>query len=79
MLRGFKSFLWNVPVDDENHMMFFLFIAAHLPPEVGATVAEGVREARKYLAQLRPVDEVVARCSAAGNGGRTSRTDRTGC
>ena len=59
VLRGFKSFLWNVPVDDENHMMFFLFIAAHLPPDVGAIVAEGVRESRNYLAQLRPVDEVV--------------------
>ena len=42
VLRGFRSFLWNVPVDDENHMMFFLFIAAHLPPEVGARVAAGV-------------------------------------
>lgn len=59
VLRGFKSFLWNVPVDDENHMMFFLFIAAHLPPDVGANVAQGVRDSRNYLAQLRPVDEVV--------------------
>jgi 5,5'-dehydrodivanillate O-demethylase oxygenase subunit len=59
VLRGFKSFLWNVPVDDESHMMFFLFIAAHLDPEVGARVAAGVREGRKYLAQLRPVDEIV--------------------
>jgi 5,5'-dehydrodivanillate O-demethylase len=59
VLRGFKSFLWNVPVDDENHMMFFLFIAAHLPPDVGAMVAQGVRDSREYLAQLRPVDEVV--------------------
>lgn len=59
VLRGFKSFLWNVPVDDESHMMFFLFIAAHLPPEVGARVAAGVREGRKYLSQLRPVDEIV--------------------
>lgn len=59
VLRGFKSFLWNVPVDDESHMMFFLFIAAHLPPEVGARVAAGVRDGRKYLAQLRPVDEIV--------------------
>ncbi len=59
VLRGFKSFLWNVPVDDENHMMFFLFIAAHLPPDVGATVAQGVRDGREYLSQLRPVDEVV--------------------
>jgi 5,5'-dehydrodivanillate O-demethylase len=59
VLRGFKSFLWNVPVDDENHMMFFLFIAAHLPPDVGAMVARGVRESRDYLSQLRPVDEVV--------------------
>ena len=47
VLRGFKSFLWNVPVDDENHMMFFLFIAAHLPPDVGAMVAQGVRDGRE--------------------------------
>ena len=59
VLRGFKSFLWNVPVDDENHMMFFLFIAAHLPPDVGARVAAGVREARKYLDSLPPVEQVV--------------------
>jgi 5,5'-dehydrodivanillate O-demethylase oxygenase subunit len=59
VLRGFKSFLWNVPVDDESHMMFFLFIAAHLPPEVGARVAAGVREGRKYLSQLRPVEDIV--------------------
>jgi 5,5'-dehydrodivanillate O-demethylase len=59
VLRGFKSFLWNVPVDDENHMMFFLFIAAHLPPDVGAMVAQGVRDSREYLSELRPVDEVV--------------------
>ncbi|WND57712.1 Rieske 2Fe-2S domain-containing protein [Mycolicibacterium sp. jd] len=59
VLRGFKSFLWNVPIDDENHMMFFLFIAAHLPPDVGARVAAGVREGRKYLSQLRPVDDII--------------------
>ena len=59
VLRGFKSFLWNVPIDDESHMMFFLFIAAHLPPEVGARVAAGVREARRYLSQLRPVEDIV--------------------
>ncbi len=59
VLRGFKSFLWNVPIDDENHMMFFLFIAAHLPPDIGAVVAQGVRDSREYLSQLRPVDEVV--------------------
>lgn len=59
MLRGFKSFLWNVPVDDVSHMMFFLFIAAHLSPEVGDSVAQGVRAARKYLAELPPVEEVV--------------------
>jgi 5,5'-dehydrodivanillate O-demethylase oxygenase subunit len=59
VLRGFKSFLWNVPVDDENHMMFFLFIAAHLTPETGAEVAGGMREVRKYLSELRPVDSVV--------------------
>ncbi len=60
VLRGFKSFLWNVPVDDESHMMFFLFIAAHLPPEVGARVAAGVKQARKYLAEQRPVEDIVA-------------------
>jgi 5,5'-dehydrodivanillate O-demethylase len=59
VLRGFKSFLWNVPVDDANHMMFFVFVAAHLPPDVGADVASGVREARKYLAQLTPVEDIV--------------------
>ncbi|ABM11839.1 Rieske 2Fe-2S domain-containing protein [Mycolicibacterium vanbaalenii] len=59
VLRGFKSFLWNVPIDDENHMMFFLFIAAHLPPDVGARLAAGVREGRKYLSQLRPVDDII--------------------
>jgi 5,5'-dehydrodivanillate O-demethylase len=59
MLRGFKSFLWNVPVDDVSHMMFFLFIAAHLEPEVGREVAGGVRSARKYLSELPPVEQVV--------------------
>lgn len=59
VLRGYKSFLWNVPIDDESHMMYFLFIAAHLSPEVGARVAAGVRNARKYLAGQRPVDEIV--------------------
>lgn len=59
VMRGFKSFLWNVPMDDENHMMFFLFIAAHLPPDVGARVAAGVRDARKYLTSLPPVEQVV--------------------
>lgn len=59
MLRGFKSFLWNVPVDDVSHKMFFLFIAAHLTPEVGESVAEGVRAARQYLSELPPVEEVV--------------------
>jgi 5,5'-dehydrodivanillate O-demethylase oxygenase subunit len=59
LLRGFSSFLWNVPVDDESHLMFFLFIAAHLSPEVGEQLAAGVHEGRKYLSQLPPVDEVV--------------------
>jgi 5,5'-dehydrodivanillate O-demethylase len=59
VMRGFKSFLWNVPMDDENHMMFFLFIAAHLSPDVGARVAAGVRDARKYLTSLPPVEQVV--------------------
>jgi 5,5'-dehydrodivanillate O-demethylase oxygenase subunit len=40
-------------------MMFFLFIAAHLPPDVGAKVAAGVRDARKYLTSLPPVEQVV--------------------
>jgi 5,5'-dehydrodivanillate O-demethylase len=59
MLRGFKSFLWNVPVDDASHKMFFLFIAAHLTPEVGESVAQGVRSGQKYLSELPPVEEVV--------------------
>jgi 5,5'-dehydrodivanillate O-demethylase oxygenase subunit len=59
MLRGFKSFLWNVPVDDVSHKMFFLFIAAHLPPDVGKNVAEGVQAARQYLSELPPVEQVV--------------------
>jgi 5,5'-dehydrodivanillate O-demethylase len=59
MLRGFKSFLWNVPVDDVSHMMFFLFIAAHLPPDVGQSVAEGVRSGRKYVSELEPVEKVI--------------------
>jgi 5,5'-dehydrodivanillate O-demethylase len=58
-LRGFRSFLWNVPVDDESHLMFFLFIAAHLPPHIGARVAAGVRDGRKYLSGLPPVEDVV--------------------
>ena len=60
VLRDYKSFLWNVPVDDESHLMFFLFIAAHLPPDVGAEVAAGMQEARRYLAGLRPVEDIVA-------------------
>ncbi len=59
VLRDYRSFLWNVPVDDESHLMFFLFIAAHLPPDVGAEVAAGMHEARKYLAGLRPVEDIV--------------------
>lgn len=59
ILRGFKSFLWNVPVDDVSHKMFFLFIAAHLTPEVGESVAQGVRAGRQYLSELPPVEEVV--------------------
>jgi 5,5'-dehydrodivanillate O-demethylase oxygenase subunit len=59
VLRDYKSFLWNVPVDDESHLMFFLFIAAHLPPDVGAEVAAGMQEARRYLAGLRPVEDIV--------------------
>ena len=59
MLRGFKSFLWNVPVNDVSHKMFFLFIAAHLPPDVGKSVAEGVRSGQRYLSELPPVEEVV--------------------
>jgi 5,5'-dehydrodivanillate O-demethylase len=60
VLRDYKSFLWNVPVDDESHLMFFLFIAAHLPPDAGAEVAAGMQEARRYLAGLRPVEDIVA-------------------
>jgi 5,5'-dehydrodivanillate O-demethylase len=59
MLRGFKSFLWNVPVDDVSHRMFFLFIAAHLTPEDGESVAEGVRSGMMYLSELPSVEEVV--------------------
>jgi 5,5'-dehydrodivanillate O-demethylase len=59
ILRGFKGFLWNVPVDDASHMMFFMFIAAHLTPEVGEAVAQGVQAARQYLAELPPVEQVI--------------------
>jgi len=59
ILRGFKSFLWNVPVDDVSHKMFFLLIAAHLTPEVGANVAAGVRAGQQYLRELTPVEEEV--------------------
>jgi 5,5'-dehydrodivanillate O-demethylase len=59
MLRGFKSFLWNVPVDDESHKMYFLFIAAHLTPEVGQSVVKAVTAARQYLSELQPVEDVV--------------------
>jgi 5,5'-dehydrodivanillate O-demethylase len=59
ILRGFKSLLWNVPIDDESHMMFFLLIAAHLTPEAGAAVARGMRQGRQYLASLQPVEEVI--------------------
>ncbi len=59
ILRGFKSMLWNVPIDDESHMMFFLLIAAHLTPEAGAAVAHGMKSGRKYLQSLQPVEEVI--------------------
>jgi len=60
ILRGFKSFLWNVPVDDVSHKMFFLFVATHLSPEDGRSVAEGVRSGQRYVASsLPPVEEVV--------------------
>ena len=59
ILRGFKSFLWNVPVDDVSHKMFFLLIAAHLTPEIGESVAQGVRAGRQYLLELPPVEDVV--------------------
>ena len=58
-LRGFKSFLWNVPIDDVSHKMFFLLIAAHLTPEVGQSVAQGVKAGRQYLAELPPVEGVI--------------------
>ena len=60
MLRGFKSFLWNVPVDDVSHKMFFLFIAAHLTPEAGQSVAQTVRAARqRMLSELPPIEAIV--------------------
>jgi 5,5'-dehydrodivanillate O-demethylase len=60
ILRGFKSFLWNVPVDDVSHKMFFLFVAAHLSPEAGQNVAQGVRSGMQYLASgLPPVEAVI--------------------
>ena len=61
ILRGFTSFLWNVPIDDVSHKMFFLLIAAHLTPEIGARVAQGVRAGREYLSELPPVEEVIQR------------------
>lgn len=60
ILRGFKSFLWNVPVDDTSHKMFFLFVAEHLPPDVGARVATGARDALRYVERtMPPVEELV--------------------
>jgi 5,5'-dehydrodivanillate O-demethylase len=60
ILRGFKSFLWNVPVDDTSHKMFFLFVATHLDPEAGKNVADGVRAGQKYVAaSLPPAEEVI--------------------
>lgn len=60
ILRGFKCFLWNVPVDDVSHKMFFLFIATHLSPEDGQSVAQGVASGMRYItSSLPPVEEVV--------------------
>ena len=60
ILRGFKCFLWNVPIDDVSHKMFFLFIATHLSPEDGRSVAEGVQSGMRYVkSSLPPVEEVV--------------------
>ncbi len=60
ILRGFKSFLWNVPIDDVSHKMFFLFIATHLSPEDGRSVAEGVRSGQRYVTEsLPPVEDVI--------------------
>jgi 5,5'-dehydrodivanillate O-demethylase len=58
MLRDFETFIWNVPVDDENHILFFLFLAAHLSPEAGDNVAHVVRGAREYLNELPSVEEI---------------------
>lgn len=59
VLRGFKSFLWNVPVDDVSHKMFFIFIATHLSPEDGRNVADGVRAGLRYVETLPAVEDVV--------------------
>jgi 5,5'-dehydrodivanillate O-demethylase len=59
LLRGFKSFLWNVPVDDTSHKMYFLFVAAHLSPEQGAQIAQQVREKwHELLTRSTSVEEV---------------------
>ncbi|WP_330085098.1 Rieske 2Fe-2S domain-containing protein [Methylocystis iwaonis] len=59
VLRGFKSFLWNVPIDDVSHKMFFIFIATHLSPEEGRNVADGVRAGLRYVETLPSVENVV--------------------
>lgn len=66
MLRGFKSFLWNVPVDDVSHKMFFLLVAAHLSPEDGRDVAEGVKSGMRYVASSLPSVESVIESVLSG-------------
>jgi 5,5'-dehydrodivanillate O-demethylase len=58
MLRDFETFIWNVPIDDENHLLLFLFLAAHLSPEAGDNVARVVRGAREYLNELPSIEDL---------------------
>jgi 5,5'-dehydrodivanillate O-demethylase oxygenase subunit len=57
--RDFKSLLWNVPINDVNHFVVFLFFATHLSPEEGHKETERIRGSRGQLAGLRPRDEIV--------------------
>lgn len=60
VMRGSKGFLWNVPVDDENHKMFFLFVTSHLSPTMGKLYALGVRIIHSIIKRvLTPVEKVV--------------------
>jgi 5,5'-dehydrodivanillate O-demethylase len=59
-LRGYKGFLWNVPVDDENHKMYFLFVATHMSPALGKFVSFGMRTVNAFAHRfLTPVEKVV--------------------